>query len=141
MYVLNAPESAEPLIEELKRNSEVHQKLPDRPSKLLCILVFAEHRKSLLESLSQIAAYLDAHTVWWIAYPKRSNTRYNSDLTRDTGWDAVGALGYEPVRQIALDETWSALRFRPVGMIRRLTRDERMILSNEAKKRVQHERD
>lgn len=36
-----------------------------------------------------------------------------TDITRDRGWDAVYAAGWRPVAQIALDDTWSALRFRP----------------------------
>jgi hypothetical protein len=36
-----------------------------------------------------------------------------TDLTRERGWDGLKELGLEPVAQIAVDDTWSALRFRP----------------------------
>ncbi len=49
--------------------------------------------------------------VLWLCYPKRSS-KVDTDLTRDRGWAAVTADGYRGVRQISLDETWSALRFR-----------------------------
>jgi hypothetical protein len=48
----------------------------------------------------------------WIAYPKLSSG-VGSDLTRDAGWEAVFQAGFRPVTQVAIDETWSALRFKP----------------------------
>ena len=36
-----------------------------------------------------------------------------TDLTRDEGWQLTTQAGYRPIRQIAIDATWSALRFRP----------------------------
>jgi hypothetical protein len=59
--------------------------------------------------------------VVWLAYPKRSKT-VQTDINRDTGWDSVTAAGWLPVTQIAIDEVWSCLRFRPQGEIKSLTR-------------------
>jgi hypothetical protein len=47
----------------------------------------------------------------WIAYPKAR--ALGTDLTRDVLAAAALARGVQPVRQIAIDDTWSALRFRP----------------------------
>jgi hypothetical protein len=47
----------------------------------------------------------------WIAYPKAG--LLGTDLNRDRLAELVGARGLRPVRQVAIDETWSALRFRP----------------------------
>jgi hypothetical protein len=47
----------------------------------------------------------------WIAYPKAG--ALGTDLNRDRLAAAVTALGAQPVRQVAIDATWSALRFRP----------------------------
>jgi hypothetical protein len=43
-------------------------------------------------------------------------------LNRDRGWDAVFAAGLEPVRQVAIDAAWSALRFRKPAHIKTMTR-------------------
>ena len=48
----------------------------------------------------------------WVAYPK-GGSGIDTDLTRDRGWDKLRALGLAAVAQIAVDGTWSALRFRP----------------------------
>ena len=47
----------------------------------------------------------------WVAYPKAG--KLGTDLNRDTLAVALSQRGVRPVRQIAIDETWSALRFRP----------------------------
>ena len=57
----------------------------------------------------------------WLAYPKKSGA-IRSDLSRDQGWEALGGHGLLPVSQVALDATWSALRFRRRDEIRTLTR-------------------
>lgn len=50
--------------------------------------------------------------MMWVAYPKKTSGM-ETDLTRDHGWDVVKAAGWRPVTQVAIDDTWSALRFRP----------------------------
>jgi len=35
-----------------------------------------------------------------------------TDLTRDIGWEVVERAGLNPVTQVSVDDTWSALRFR-----------------------------
>lgn len=50
--------------------------------------------------------------VLWFSYPKKTGA-IKTDITRDHGWETAYAAGWRPVTQIALDETWSALRFRP----------------------------
>ena len=68
-----------------------------------------------------LAPRLEGDAVLWCAYPKAR--RYRCAFTRDSGWAAMGAAGSEPVRQVAIDEDWSALRFRRVEHIARLRRD------------------
>lgn len=47
----------------------------------------------------------------WVAYPKAS--QLGTDLNRDSLAARLRAEGARPVRQVALDDVWSALRFRP----------------------------
>lgn len=55
------------------------------------------------------AARRDA--VSWVAYPKAG--QLGTDLNRDSLAALLSAQGLRPVRQIAIDDVWSALRFRP----------------------------
>jgi len=77
----------------------------------------------------QLAARLEGDATLWFAYPKGTSRRYTCDFNRDTGWDAVGRIGFEPVRQVALDEDWSALRFRRAEFIKSLRRAPERALS------------
>lgn len=52
--------------------------------------------------------------IFWVSYPKRS-ARVDSDLSRDLMWELVE--GMRPVTQISIDDTWSALRFRPAERV------------------------
>lgn len=49
----------------------------------------------------------------WIAYPK--NRQLGTDLNRDILAALALERGAQPVRQVAIDAVWSALRFRPAG--------------------------
>jgi hypothetical protein len=49
----------------------------------------------------------------WIAYPKAG--QLDTDLNRDLLAAAARERGIRPVRQVAIDDVWSALRFRPAA--------------------------
>jgi hypothetical protein len=74
------------------------------------VLAFARDSVALdgLKATLLDAAATDRLT--WLAYPKagKSGTDLNRDLIRERllGW------GLRPVRQVALDDLWSALRIR-----------------------------
>ena len=53
----------------------------------------------------------------WLAYPKKTGG-IASDMHRERAWEAFAHLDWRPVSQIALDETWSALRFRPAADVK-----------------------
>jgi hypothetical protein len=57
----------------------------------------------------------------WLAYPKKSGA-LRTDISRDHGWEPVTSRGLLAVTQVAIDETWSALRFRHRDEIEALTR-------------------
>jgi hypothetical protein len=74
-------------------------------------VLFVEDEAALREMLAELGAErLAAPEVLWIAYRKGNR----SDLNRDSLWPILAPLGMRPVTQIAVDEEWSALRFRPV---------------------------
>jgi hypothetical protein len=52
-----------------------------------------------------------ADRLAWAAYPKAG--QLGTNLNRDILAKEIQKRGAEPVRQVALDEVWSALRFRP----------------------------
>ena len=76
------------------------------------ILAFVIRKVDLDDLAGKVAARAPGDAVVWFAYPKGTSRKYHCDFNRDTGWDALSAAGFRPVRQVAIDEDWSALRFR-----------------------------
>ena len=54
--------------------------------------------------------------IFWISYPKQGGG-LESDITRDHGWDLVRKAGFDTVAQVAVNDIWSALRFRPADEV------------------------
>lgn len=99
------------------------------------ILVFV-YSAADIRKRAKLAKRLNGDGLLWFAYPKKSSRKYSVDVTRDGGWEPLGALGFEGVRQIAIDADWSALRFRAATRIKSLTRSANMALSPEGKRRT-----
>jgi hypothetical protein len=73
-------------------------------------LVFADGADSLRTILEEHKDELSRPLVFWVAYPKANR----ADINRDTLWPIVAEYGLRPVSQVAVDDVWSALRFRPL---------------------------
>ena len=70
-----------------------------------------------LERLGPTAIEAVKHDgLLWVSYPKR-RSKVETDLTRDVGWEVMAEAGLRPVTQVSVDETWSALRFRPIERV------------------------
>ena len=61
---------------------------------------------------------LKADGVLWFCYPKKTSKKYHSDIDRDHGWKALNDSGLFGIRLVAIDEDWSALRFRNIKYIK-----------------------
>jgi len=85
-----------------------------------------------------LSSKLSSDAIVWFSYPKGTSKKYTFDFNRDRGWECMGKYNFEPVRQIAIDEDWSSLRFRNVKHIKKLTRSLQSTLTEEAKKRTEN---
>jgi hypothetical protein len=120
IVVLNAPESFEPELAAL-HGVTVVRSLQDAGD-ILFSLAFVTKQQEVDKLASAIAKKVKGDAVVWFAYPKKSSKKYKSDINRDNGWQALGKAGFEPVRMVAIDEDWSASRFRRVEFIKTMTR-------------------
>jgi len=73
-------------------------------------LLFADDAGSLRETLIAHKDELARPATFWVAYPKGNR----ADINRDTLWPILTEYGMRPIGQVAVDDVWSALRFRPV---------------------------
>jgi hypothetical protein len=131
VLVENVPADLQPLVEELKNLTSVSGDAP-----VQWALAFVTTQEEIDALVPLMAEKAPGDAVLWFAYPKGTSKRYRCDFNRDTGWATLGRFGFEGVRQVALDDDWSALRFRRVEFIRSLKRDEKRALSEAGKQRV-----
>ncbi len=103
-------------------------------------LAFVKTRADVEQASTQLTALAAEDPVLWMVYPKGSSKKYRCEFNRDTGWAALGRAGYEPVRQVAVDEDWSALRFRRVEHIQSMTRDPEAALSQAGRQKARAQR-
>ena len=88
---------------------------------------------SLNKFAYRIAKTRFSDPIVWVAYPKGSSKNYRCEFNRDTGWDRLGTHGFEPVRLVAMNEDWSAPRFRRVDQIKTMTRSSAITKAGQAK--------
>ena len=134
ILVLNSPESFEAQLTQLEGIMILRIATPK--VKVSFVIGFAATQAECDLASSMAANATEGDSIVWIAYPKGSSKRYKCDFNRDTGWTVLGEAGFEPVRQVAIDEDWSALRFRRTEFIKSLTRSNTMALSSEGKRRT-----
>lgn len=115
LLVLNAPETFESEITSLD-DIRVRRSLDDIGN-IGFSLAFVKSREEVDTLSSAIARKAVGDAVLWFAYPKASSKKYTCDFNRDTGWDVLSTLGFKGVRQVAVDQDWSALRFRQVEYV------------------------
>jgi len=136
IVIVNAPASFEPEVKAL--DGVTVKRKPADVKAIGFFLAFVTTQREVDDLATIVAKKSVPDAVVWFAYPKGSSKKYKSDISRETGNDALGAAGFEPVRMVAIDEDWTGKRFRRVAFIKNLTRDPRALVSKEGKKRVAH---
>jgi hypothetical protein len=86
--------------------------LTDDDHEATALLVFVADRAALDDHQARIVEAANGGRLTWVSYPKAG--QLGTDLNRDSLAALLTERGIEPVRQIAIDEVWSALRFQPV---------------------------
>jgi hypothetical protein len=79
------------------------------------VQLFVKNSYELAETLKIIVPVLKADAVFWITYPKKSSGVV-TDLEMMKSWDETAKYGLGGVAAAAINETWTALRFRPVEL-------------------------
>lgn len=79
-------------------------------------LVFINNNKEFLDFLHTQLKNVAPDSVLWFAYPKRTS-KIKTDINRDTIRVTGEEFKITTVTVISIDDTWSALRFRPVDRV------------------------
>ena len=78
---------------------------------------FATKKSDITKSARKLLQSAAPGALVWITYPKKTSG-VDSDLSREEVWAAMEGTGWRPVSQIAIDDVWSALRFRPTDAVK-----------------------
>ena len=88
----------------------------DKKSKSANTLVFINNNSEYLDFLNNNLDQIEPDSVLWFAYPKETS-KLKTDINRDTIRVTGESFGITTVTAISIDDTWSALRFRPIDKV------------------------
>jgi hypothetical protein len=80
------------------------------------VQVFATRLSEISRFAQRLSKHAAPNALVWISYPKKTS-RTGGDLSRDLIREAMSGTGWRAVSIIAVDEVWSALRFRLAGQV------------------------
>ena len=113
LWLVNVPND---LAEALTAGAEVEIAKPGQACN--GVIAFA-HSPAEVETLAKKALKVLPHDgLLWFAY-RNGAAGKAAGLTRDTGWEPLRAAGWDTVRSVSIDETWTGLRFRASDLITR----------------------
>lgn len=133
IFIIGAPDSFKKEMDEMKDLAAVKTNLTGAKG-VDFFMAFVTKQKEVDDLTAKIAPLMSGDGLLWFAYPKGSSKKYKCEFNRDNGWAQLGREGFEPVRMVAVDEDWSALRFRRAENIKTMTRSS--AISDTGKKRL-----
>lgn len=113
LLIVNAPEEYIKILEGIKFDNK-----PKKGSKgeYDFVQVFAKSQAELEKLVVEVGPSAKYDCLFWACYPKGTG-KIKSDIKRETVWTAFDLVNLQTVTQIAIDDTWSALRGRPTEMV------------------------
>jgi len=131
ILVVNAPTSFDTELADIAKFTEITRAIK-KVKAIDFAIIFVLTQEQIDNAIDLIFPKLNGDAVLWFCYPKGKSKKYKCDFNRDT----LGNYNLEGVRQVAIDEDWSALRFRKIEHIKTLTRRESYAISKEGKERI-----
>jgi hypothetical protein len=120
VLIVNAPKAYEEVIAVFQ--GDVHKEALSDSYEF--VQVFGATNEELQTLARKASHHVSEDGLFWLCYPKKSSKKYKgSDCSRESVAGMLAAEGYEPVRQVAIDNDWSALRFRKPEKIKTMTRN------------------
>ncbi len=111
IIILNAPKNFKNEIDEIKKNMEVSED-ENIYAEIDFILVFIKNNEDIEKYSEMVLPRVSANALIWFAFLKNAAI--------DGGWEILRDYQFEPIRQIAINNEFSAIRFRP----NKITRSE-----------------
>jgi len=132
VLLVNSPEQYIRLLEPLPLNVRISY---SAGSDYEVILLFVLNNAELIEELKNLQPYFQDDTIFWIAYPKKTSGII-TDLEMMSSWEETSKYKLRPVASVAINEIWTALRFRPNDQIKNSAVSNSSIRMNEFSKYI-----
>ncbi len=107
VLLVNAPKGYREVLGDLPDGAKVVSKAS---APVDFIQIFAAKKAEMTELFRKVKPLLKDDGLLWATYPKAG--QLDTDLKRDVVWECGATVGMHPVSQIAVDDVWSALRFK-----------------------------
>ena len=105
VWVISTNDEEAALLDPLPDGAETVDEPVDGMS---AVIMFVEDRPSLVSQLDEILPQLGSTPVIWIAFP----TGNRSSINRDSVWELISEYGWQLVRNVSLDDVWTAVRLK-----------------------------
>ena len=135
IIAINSPKTFDNELEEMSKRATIIKDFMEVIDTEF-VICFVTTQIEIEQFISAIYQKLKGDAVIWLCYPKMTSKNYKCDFNRDSGRTSLGKYNLEPVRQVSIDDDFSALRFRKVEFIKTITRRESFAITREAKKRT-----
>lgn len=111
ILVINPPEGYRELLGALPDGVNELSELEGEFDLIQIFLTSVEEMEAWLHKLRE---QLNADGKLWVTYPKGTSKKYTSEVNRDSLYAYASTVGLRGVAMIAVDEDWSAMRFKLV---------------------------
>jgi hypothetical protein len=88
----------------------------DKKVKSVDTLIFVNNKKECVHFLTKSLGNIEFDSVLWLAYPK-GTSGIKTDINRDILRVTAEEYGITTVTAVSINDTWSALRFRPIDRV------------------------
>ena len=112
ILVLNIPKELKNIFDQAHKEGMIidKERMPSTIYKFA--LVFVTSIDEIGVTASMTAKSLVAENPkFWIAYPKSSSEKYDTDIKKDSDWEVMSVIGFKMDERIDIDENWSANKF------------------------------
>ena len=113
VLIINAPPEYSKMLKNISFDSQDTLK---QKTKYDFIQIFSSEKSILTQLVKEYWQSGKYDCLFWICYPKGGG-KIKSDINRNSVWNIAQSVGMQCVTQIAIDETWSALRVRPIDKV------------------------
>lgn len=137
VFILNAPAEFEGEMQAMQQDTTI-RKTVAATSEVEFVLAFVKTKTEIDQTIAAVRDRLKGDATVWFAYPKGTSKKYKAEINRDQGWEILGKSGFEAVRQVAIDNDWSAVRFRKVEFIKTMSRRKNFAMTEQGKQKTKN---